>query len=222
MPDSMQPFRLHVDIVSDVVCPWCIIGFKQLERAAGSLQGELAFTLRWHPFELNPQMPSQGQDLREHMQQKYGSTDAQSMAARERIAELGDELGFPIRNSDESRIYNTFKAHQLLHFAGEHGKQTALKLELFEAYFMHTKNVDDTQVLLDAARHVGLPQDEAAAAVGSERYRNAVRESEQEWINHGISAVPAFILDRKYLVSGARDVAFFVQLLNQLKEQATA
>ena len=135
MLEVSQATPLQVDIVSDVVCPWCIIGYKQLQKALGSMAGQFDVTLRWHPFELNPRMPQDGQNLREHIFEKYGSSAEQSRAAKERLVTLGESLGFTFDYFDAMRMVNTFRAHQLLHWAGEQGRQTELKLELFDAFF---------------------------------------------------------------------------------------
>ena len=128
MPEQFPIMPLRVDIISDVVCPWCIIGYKQLQRALDSLPGQFEVTLRWHPFELNPDMPAEGQDLREHLAMKYGASPEQGRAARSRLAALGESLGFTFDYFDGMRMVNTFKAHQLLHWAEGQGRQTALKL----------------------------------------------------------------------------------------------
>ena len=153
---------IRVDIVSDVVCPWCIVGYKQLERALALYGEDLALQVRWHPFELNPQMPAEGQELKEHVAEKYGSTAEQSDAVRQRLTDLGEELGFDFRYYDGMRIVNTFQAHQLLHWAGPSGRQHALKMALFEAYFTRQERVDDPEVLVTVAKRAGLEGAEAA------------------------------------------------------------
>ena len=218
MPDPAKPFPLQVDIVSDVVCPWCIIGYKQLEKALGMLEQAVDLDLNWHPFELNPQMPPEGQDLREHLAQKYGTSPEQSQAARSRLTELGQSLGFTFDYFDGMRMVNTFRAHQLLHWAGEQGRQTELKLELFKAFFTERQNVNDTQVLVEAASRVGLPLEEASAVLEDQRFAEKVREEQGQWLDREVHAVPTFFFNGKYPVPGAQEAETFVRVINRLMQ----
>ncbi len=214
-----MPATLDIDIVSDVVCPWCIVGYRQLRRALAGFGGERQARIRWHPFELNPRMPPEGQDLGEHIGEKYGSDAAQRQAVRERLTALGEQLGFAFRFADDMRIYNTFDAHRLLHWAGQHGRQSELKLALFEAYFTHRANVSEHAVLLDAAERAGLERAPGAAVLQDGRYGDEVREAERAWLQQGITAVPAFVFERRYLVSGAQDHSVFLQLLQRVRDE---
>jgi len=214
--------NIRIDIVSDVVCPWCIIGFKQLERALAQLQPELGVAIHWHPFELNPQMPAEGQELREHLAQKYGTTVEQSSAARSRLTQIAESLGVEFRFYEGMRIHNTFKAHQLLHWAGEQGRQTELKLALFDSYFSREENVDKAAVLVAAAGRAGLDEAEAAAVLDDGRYVDTVRAEQRFWLSKGIHAVPSIILDQRYLIPGAQDPEVFVAALKKLAEQKVA
>lgn len=220
MTAEAQPFALHVDIVSDVVCPWCIIGYKQFEKALQSMPQRFELTLQWHPFELNPKMPAAGQNLREHLAQKYGAGPEQSQANRKRLSELGTSLGFHFDYFDGMRVVNTFRAHQLLHWAEEQGKQTALKLKLFSAFFSERKDVHDISVLSDAAASVGLCAREAESILHDERYADAVRAQEQRWLDQEIHAVPAFIFNNRYSVMGAQDADTFARVLNKIVESS--
>jgi len=213
---------IRIDIVSDVVCPWCIIGFKQLQKALAQLGDEIEIDLHWHPFELNPQMPPEGQDVREHVAQKYGTTAAQSSVARARLIQIAESLGVEFRYEEGMRIYNTFRAHQLLHWAGEQGKQTELELALFESYFSREENVDDLDVLVAAAGRAGLDEEQARAVVTDGRYAEAMREEQRFWLSKGIHAVPSFILDQRYLIPGAQDPEVFVTALRRLLEEKAA
>ena len=213
---------VRIDIVSDVVCPWCIIGFKQLQRALVGLGDEVEAELHWHPFELNPQMPPEGQDLREHIGEKYSTTPGQSHAARMRLTEIAESLGVEFRFYEGMRIHNTFRAHQLLHWAGEQGKQTELELALFESYFSREENVDDLDVLVAAAGRAGLDEEQARAVVTDGRYAEAMREEQRFWLSKGIHAVPSFILDQRYLIPGAQDPEVFVTALRRLLEEKAA
>ena len=220
--DLLEMAPISVDIVSDVVCPWCIVGYKQLEQALALYGDDLALQVRWHPFELNPQMPPEGQDLREHVAEKYGSTPQQSDAMRHRLTTLGEELGFVFRYYDGMRMVNTFQAHQLLHWAGPSGKQHALKMALFEAYFSRQERVDDPEVLATVAKRAGLEGSDAAVVLEEGRYAEAVREGEAFWVQQGIQGVPAMIFQERYLVSGAQGVENYLNILQQLTSNAAA
>lgn len=149
MPRTGAGSALQIDIVSDVMCPWCVIGYLQLNRTLKA--ADQAVRLRWHPFELNPDMPPEGQNLREHIMRKYGSTEVQSRQMRDRLTAMGADLGFAFSFGAESRIVNTFPAHQLLDWAETQGRQHPLKLALFVAYFTHGRDVSDPEVLADTA-----------------------------------------------------------------------
>jgi predicted DsbA family dithiol-disulfide isomerase len=217
MAEISQVVPLQVDIVSDVVCPWCIIGYKQLQKALDILAGQFDVTIRWHPFELNPRMPEEGQNLREHLSQKYGSTIEQSKAAKTRLVTLGESLGFTFDYFDEMRMVNTFRAHQLLHWAGEQGRQTELKLALFDAFFSFREDVSDGQVLAAAAGRVGLPVTEALEVAEDGRYAQAVREEQKIWLDKEVHAVPTFLFNQKYMVPGAQEAETFVRVLNKIQ-----
>jgi predicted DsbA family dithiol-disulfide isomerase len=194
--------KIQVDIISDVVCPWCFIGYRQLEKALeiAGLEGDI----RWHPYELNPAMAPEGEDVGEHIRRKYGATPEQSAATRGQMKAIAEPLGIDFSNRSQ-RIWNTFAAHQLLHWAKESGRQTDLKLALFEAYFTRGENVGDTGVLLDAVETAGFDRAEAAEVLADGRFADAVRGLEQRWQEMGISGVPAMILAEKGLVMGAQE-----------------
>ncbi|QFU75583.1 DsbA family oxidoreductase [Halioglobus maricola] len=209
--------NLKIDIVSDVVCPWCIIGYKQLLKALESMSGQFNAEIEWHPFELNPYMPPEGQDLREHVIQKYGTTPEQSKAARARMTELGTELGFTFAYADDMRMVNTFSAHQLLHWARTMQKQTELKLELFAAFFTQREDVSDFTVLSAAAARAGLSEKEALAVLQDGRYAELVREELDTWLDNGVHAVPTFFFNKKFQVPGAQEAETFVRVLERIK-----
>ena len=208
---------LRIDIASDVVCPWCVVGYRQLELALERTGTEAR--IRWHAFELNPGMPPEGQNLREHIMQKYGTSLEESQAAREMLVSLGEELGFVFRYSDDSRMWNTFRAHQLLYWAGGQERQTELKLALFESYFTLGENVDDPQVLSAVAGRAGLDPEEAAQVLVDGRFEQAVRSEERLVTGQGIHAVPAMVFAERYLVSGAQGTDLYVQFLDRLREE---
>ena len=204
---------ITVDIVSDVVCPWCIIGYKKLEQAMQRFEGKAEFALAWHAFELNPNMPPEGQDINEHMAQKYGATPEQSKANRERLRSAGSDLDFDFSYHENMRMVNTFDAHRLLHWAGETGKQTALKLALFKAHFTDGRNVSDHEELIEVAASVGLDEKRARDLLGSDMFAADVRAVEAEWQDRFISGVPAFIFNKKFMVPGAQDSDVFAQII---------
>ncbi len=154
---------IKLDVVSDVVCPWCIIGYKRLEQAIRELGVEDRIDLEWQPFELNPHMPLEGQNLREHLAEKYGTTKEDSIRTREQLTQLGQEVGFTFDYSDEMKMLNTFEANILLEYAKEQGKQTDLKLRLFSAFFGEGKDISNREVLANELAAIGLDSDSAIA-----------------------------------------------------------
>ena len=217
---------IQIDIISDVMCPWCAIGYASLNKALASL-ADIQARIVWHPFELNPQMPEGGQNLREHLAQKYGSTEEQSRAIRERITSTGAELGFEFNFTDEQRIVNTFQAHQLLTWAAELSEspdwpddlQTQLKLALFSAYFRDGRNVSQVEELCAIAADVGLDSAQAAEILQSQSYADEVRSEQQQWQQMGIQSVPAVILQNKYLISGGQPVEVFMDALQKVRAE---
>jgi predicted DsbA family dithiol-disulfide isomerase len=214
---------MKIDFVSDVSCPWCIIGLKGLEEALARVGDLVDAEIRFQPFELNPQMPAEGQDLVEHVAQKYGSTREQYLERREMIRARAAELGFTIgAGSAAGRVWNTFDAHRLLHWAGLEGRQRELKLALFEAYFTHGRNPGDFDVLRDAAGKAGLDPDKAGEVLSSGLYGDEVRAAERHWQTRGISGVPAIIIDDRYLISGGQPAEAFEAALRQIATEAPA
>ncbi len=218
MSNPVSPIPLRIDIVSDVVCPWCIIGYKQLQLALAELSGVFAIDLHWQPFELNPQMEAQGQELREHLMQKYGSSAQQSRGVRSRLTELGESLGFKFDYYDGMRIYNTFMAHQLLHWAGELGRQTELKMALFEAFFSRRENVGDPHFLTVIAGRAGLDESGARQVLESGCYADTVRSEQALWLDKDVHAVPMFFFNEGFPVPGAQDAQTFLRVLNKLRQ----
>lgn len=220
MVASARPREITIDIVSDVVCPWCVVGYLQLREALTALADRVVARVRWHPFELNPRMPQAGQALREHMAQKYGASEAQSRAARERLTAAGDALGFHFDYFDGMRMVNTFRAHQLLHWAAIQGLQSELQMTLFEAFFSRRQDVNDSAVLVDAARRTGLDAAVAAALLADGRYADAVREAEEVWRDREVYAVPTFVFQQQYSVPGAQEAETFARVMDRLLERA--
>ncbi len=211
--------NLSIDVVSDVACPWCVIGYKNLEQALASLDGEIEADLAWHAFELRPDAPAEGENWREHIMAKYGLSYEQSEENRKRITEAGSQVGFTFNFTDDMRTQNTFNCHRLLHWAKDTEQQTALKLALFEAYFTDRTNVNDTEVLLQAVEKAGLDRDSAAAVLASDRYEQAVRTEEGHYQQMGVSSVPTFIVNGKYAITGGQPAEVFVQALRQIASE---
>lgn len=214
MTNPQTPLR--IDIVSDVVCPWCVIGYRQLAQALE--QTNTAYEIHWHPFELNPDMPADGQNLREHIMEKYGSSKQESDASRARMNEAGSEVGFEFNFTDDTRMHNTFNLHQLLHWADQQGRMHELKQALFAAHFTNNRNISDNTVLADIAAEIGLDRSEALAVLADQRFANEVRTAQQQWRKQGIQSVPSVIFNQKHLVSGAQGVENFKSILQQLSE----
>ncbi len=220
---TAQPLR--IDIVSDVVCPWCIIGYKQVEKALTMLEQPVAAEYWWHPFELNPNMAPEGEDTAEHIARKYGSTPEQSRANRQRLVDIGESVGFAFNYGEGMRIYNTFKAHKLLTiFGSERGwqAQTALKLALFKAYFQDRRDVSEEAVLLDIAETQGMDRDAAAAWLADEALTQTVRSEQAYWHDQNITGVPAIVFDGKFMVPGAQSAETFADVIAKVLRKREA
>ncbi|MBK6411938.1 DsbA family oxidoreductase [Sphingopyxis sp.] len=214
--------RLSIDIVSDVMCPWCIIGWLKFQTVMEHFEGRLDFRVQWHPFELNPDMPPAGEDAGEHVMRKYGITAEQSRANSSNMAGIAAELGFTFNRGPDFRMRNSFDAHRLLTWAGAleepeqataTGVQTALKLALFAAHFTFNRDVSDHVVLADVAASVGLDGARAASILGSGEFGEMVRTEQVYWADQNITGVPAFILGGRMLIPGAQDPEVFIRVI---------
>ena len=214
---------LKIDFVSDVSCPWCVIGLRALDQALVNTKDEIRADIHFQPFELNPQMGPEGQEITEHITQKYGISQAQADANRENIRQRGAELGFRFAMATDagggrSRIYNTFDAHRLLHWAEtvSLAKQKALKEALFSAYFSDGQSPASHEVLVRVAEQVGLDVVQAQAVLSSDMYAADVRRQAQFYTGQGIRSVPAVIINDRHLISGGQPVEVFEQALRQI------
>ena len=214
--------HLKIDFVSDVSCPWCVIGLKALEQALERVGNAATADIHFQPFELNPHMPVEGQDIAEHIAQKYGSTLEQLRSNQEGIRQRGEALGFTFNMERRSRIYNTFDAHRLLHWAEIEGRQHALKQALFDAYFTQGRNPSDREVLIEVAASVGLDAAQAREILESERYADDVRKRERFYTQQGVQAVPSVIINDKYLLQGGQPVEVFERALRQIAAEAAS
>lgn len=216
--------KVTIDIWSDVMCPWCVIGYKNLEAALASLEGEIEAEIRWLPFELNPDMPPEGEESRAHIARKYGRTHEQAEAGRTMMAERAAAAGFPfdytgLGDPPGSMLWNTFDAHKLLKWALDSAgaeAQTRLKLALFAAHFQQRRNVGSRDVLLDAVEEQGLDRAAAMAALDDPQVAAEVRAEEQLAFDNNVSGVPAMVIDRKFIVPGAQDPETYANVLRKV------
>jgi len=216
--------RVTIDIWSDVMCPWCVIGYKHLEHSLATLEGEIEAEIRWRPFELNPDMPPEGEESRAHIARKYGRTPAQAAAGADMMAERARAAGFPFDFSGTgeappSMLWNTFDAHKLLAWAlAAHGAdaQTRLKLALFRAHFQQRRNVSDRAVLLEVAEAEGFERVAVEAVFDDPALAQAVRREEQDAFEHNITGVPAMVIDGQFLVPGAQEPETYVNVLRKV------
>jgi len=209
---------LKIEFVSDIACPWCAIGLASLENALATLGAEVQAELSFQPFELNPKMAPEGEDIDEHLVKKYGGTPAQFESARANMRARGEALGFTF--GPRKRIWNTFDAHRLLHWAGLEGRQHELKRALLEAYHGRGRNPSDHAVLLDIVGAVGLDTARAAQILAGDEYAAAVREEEDLWLGAGIHSVPSVVVNRQHLIQGGQPPEVFVQALRQIAAEA--
>ncbi|MCK8120439.1 MULTISPECIES: DsbA family oxidoreductase [Alteromonadales] len=211
--------KIKLDIISDVVCPWCIVGFNHLNAAIEELGLQDNVDIVWQPFELNPDMPSEGEELRAHVARKYGSSKEDSDRARANITKAGVNYGFEFNYFDGMKIVNTFDAHILLDYAHSVGKQMDLKMRLFSAFFTEKKDVSKQEVLLEEAGAVGISREKAIAALNNEEIKQKVRTLEAQWQQLGVSGVPTVVFDRTSALTGAQPQENFKQVLQELAQQ---
>lgn len=217
----MKP-TIKIDFVSDVACPWCAVGLGNLNQAISQFGDQANFEVHFRPFELNPHMPKGGQDAIEHLTEKYGLTVEQVKANQANIRAKALEAGFQFHPEGRKRVYNTFDAHRLIHWAAQEydlQKQAALKTELLNTYFCLAVDLDDHQNLIDAVIRAGLDPNKAQAILSSDTFANAVRKEEATYTNAGISSVPSIILNEQYLMQGAQPPEAFVKAFEQLIQQ---
>ena len=214
--------QLKIDFVSDISCPWCAVGLSALESALNQVQGEVEASVHVQPFELNPQMTPGGQDIGEHLTQKYGSTPEQQAQIRDTIRQRGADVGFSFNPSGRGRIYNTFDAHRLLHWAGstDISKQLALKKALLTACHTHSLAMESHEVLLAAVTEAGLDRDRAQSVLDSDAFAAEVRAAEERYHSLGIHSVPAVIINDRHLISGGQPAAVFAQALRQIAAES--
>jgi predicted DsbA family dithiol-disulfide isomerase len=207
---------IRIDFVSDVACPWCVIGLRSLKRALEAVGDKVQAEIHFQPFELNPDMPLEGENTTEHVARKYGSNPERSAAARNAIRENGEALGFDFNYNSDSRIWNTFDAHRLIHWAGLEGRQMEMKEALFVANFTQQQATSDHDVLVEAAKAAGLDGDKARAVLTSGEYAKEVRQEQAVWRNRGINAVPSVIFNGRWMIQGGQPPRVFEQAIRQI------
>jgi len=221
---AKKPARVTIDIWSDVMCPWCVIGYKHLEQALAELAGEIEAEIRWLPFELNPDMPPEGEESVAHIARKYRRTPEQAASGRDMMADRARAAGFPFDYTGEgapppSMLWNTFDAHKLLRWALDTvgpKEQTRLKLALFAAHFQQRRNVGDRAVLLDVAEAQGFDRTEAKVALDDLAIEAAVRAEERLAWENNVSGVPAMVIDRQFIVPGAQEPETYIDVLRKV------
>lgn len=205
--------KLEIDIISDVVCPWCVIGFGRLQKAIEQLSNQIDVKINWHPFELNPSMSDTGENLRAHLAKKYGTTLEGSITARKVLTDLGQGVDFKFNYFDEMKMLNTHQCHQLLLWAKDSGKQTQLAMALFELFFTN-KSEFTQEKLLEVVTGLGLNEKEAEHILQTNLFSQEVKRIENQWRQHGIQAVPAFIFNMQEILLGAQEVETFFTAIN--------
>ncbi len=213
--------RIKLDLVSDIVCPWCIIGYKRLQQAIEASGAQDRINIEWQPFELNPGMPAEGENLRAHIARKYGSSAKDYQRTQDNLEQLGAELDFRFDFFDEMNIVNTEDAHILLDYAKDFGKQTELQLRLFDAYFNEHKDISDRQVLQAELQSLNLDTEAGLLQLDSNEARERLKTAEAFWQGHGISSVPTVVFNRRSALTGAQPVAVYQQVLTELLTDET-
>ncbi|OIN08974.1 DsbA family oxidoreductase [Oceanisphaera psychrotolerans] len=212
--------KIQIDIVSDIACPWCAIGYARLEQAMERLAPEYEFTIQWHAFELNPDHTGQGEPILPALARKYGRSEEEMRENQSRMMAIAADLGLNFEKIQQRFTCNTFDAHRLVKWAGEQGRQTAMKQALFEVYFGKAMDVSDHSVLLNCVAALGLDPAKARQVLDSDQYAAMVREEEATYQQAGVTSVPAFIINNKYLISGAQEPDAWVQALQEISAES--
>ena len=215
----MKETKIKIDIVSDVVCPWCVVGYKRLEKAISELGFEDKFEIEWQPFELNPNMSSEGEDLEQHLANKYGTSVEQNAQSKNQLVKHGDELGFTFDYFEGMKIVNTRDAHILLDFAKESGKQTELNLRLMTAVFSEHKDISKREVLVEELKSLGLVADKAKTRLEAEDARENIQKKEAYWQSKGVRSVPTMVFGGNSALTGAQPIYVYKQVLSELIQQ---
>ncbi|MCB5161168.1 DsbA family oxidoreductase [Marinomonas algarum] len=207
---------LNIQFVSDIMCPWCVVGLGNLNQALAELEDTVDATLIFQPFELNPNMPAEGQNFSEHITEKYGISQEQSEQNRAMIQARGKDVGFDFNFSDDSRMRNSFDAHRLLHWAQQEGKQAELKMAMFKAHFTHNQDVSDFTVLANLAASVNLDLAAAKGILENNHFADEVRQQESFWQQNDITSVPTVIINNAYAISGGQPAEVFKSAIEEV------
>ena len=212
--------NLKIDIVSDIVCPWCVIGFRNLKKAMEELKTELSFEICWKPYELHPEIPQEGYDKKLYMQQKFGSSNGRSPYSE--IIKIGESIGFEFNFSKTERIPNTFMAHRLLWKAEQYNLQTELSETLFKAYFTDGLNIGSKDILSNLCESIGMNKEEIMNFLESEEGGQETADLEMDFIEKSIGAVPTYFINDKYIIQGGQEPETFVSFLRKIIEKENA
>ena len=215
--------KLKIDIVSDVVCPWCVIGFINLQKAIKELNDQIKFEINWKPYELHPEIPQNGYDKKLYLEQKFGDLSGRQSPYKQ-IEEIGNSLGFEFNFSKTERIPNTFNAHRLLWKSKQEGLQTELSEALFKAYFTDGRDIGSIEVLSDIAHEVGMKKEEIKNFLNSKEGGQETADEEMSFIEKSIGAVPTYFINNKYIIQGGQEPETFVSFLKKIliKEKENA
>lgn len=213
--------NLQIDIVSDIACPWCAIGYARLQQAMDRLANDISFQIQWQAFELNPDASGDGQPILQALSKKYGRSPQEMEAAQADMMRIAEGLGLNFSRMQERYTRNTFDGHRLVKWAGESGRQTEMKMALFDAYFGHAANIADHDVLRAQAESIGLDGDQTRELLASDRYADQVRQEEAYWQQAGVTGVPAFIINQRYMISGAQEPDTLEAALRKIASEAT-
>lgn len=208
--------KIQIDIVSDIACPWCAIGYARLAQAMERLTPDYEFSVQWKAFELNPDHTGQGEPILPALARKYGRSEQEMRENQQRMMTIATELGLNFEKIQQRLTCNTFDAHRLVKWAGKQGRQTAMKQALFEVYFGKAMDVSDHDVLLSCVQALGLDPEKARQVLDSDQYADLVREEEATYQQAGVSSVPAFIINNQYLIAGAQEPDALVQILQEI------
>jgi len=208
--------KIKIDIVSDVVCPWCTVGYKRLEKAISELGIQDKVEIEWQPFELNPTMPADGQNLNEHMMEKYRMSPEQLNQTQKQMVDAAADVDFDFNFNDETLMVNTFEAHMLLDYAKDFDKQTDLKMQLMKAYFSEGKDVSDKTVLKQALLDVGLNAEEALSSLNNEDTIKEIRAKQDYWKGLGVNSVPTIVFNKEKGITGAHPISTLKNVLSEM------
>lgn len=213
--------NLHIDLVSDIACPWCAIGYARLEQAIDSIKDKVSVSVQWRAFELNPDPQLIPEPILPALSKKYGRSEDEMRASQQSMMQVAADLGLNFDKMQQRFTCNTFDAHRLVKWAAAFDKQTLLKQALFEAYFGFAEDVSKAEVLQKCAEKAGLNAEEALKVLQSQQYVEEVRTEEAQYQQAGISSVPAFVINQRYLISGAQDSATLAASLLQIADEMT-